>query len=199
MKRLLVFVFTVALLGGCDSNSKNGEFIDERDGKKYKTIKIGEQVWMAENLAYKPISGNYWVYDNDDSYLDKYGYLYDWETAKNICPKGWHLPSKEEIEKLYKYLGGDEGGIKMKSPYGWNNNLNGTNESGFNGLPAGRFQAPGLFLDEGTESYWHSSSKITDGGGAGASIIFWIGHFSVFNIGVASYLDGHSVRCIKDI
>ena len=94
---------------------QSSSFVDSRDGKEYKTIKIGEQVWMAENLAYKPYSGKYWAYDNDNSNLEKFGYLYDWETACNVCPNGWHLPNDNEWIELTEYLGGKEvAGTMMK-------------------------------------------------------------------------------------
>ena len=80
-------------------------FTDSRDGKTYKTVKIGNQVWMAENLNYETSSGS-WCYDGISSNGDKYGRLYDWETAKKVAPPGWHLPSKEEWEVLLMYLGG---------------------------------------------------------------------------------------------
>ena len=67
----------------CGENS----FTDTRDNKTYKTVRIGNQVWMAENLAYKTNSGC-WAYDDDESYVPKYGYLYNWKTAKNVCPSG---------------------------------------------------------------------------------------------------------------
>jgi uncharacterized protein (TIGR02145 family) len=86
-------------------NGEYGLFTDKRDGKIYRTIKIGHQTWMAENFAYKPNKGNYWAYEKNDMYVAKYGYLYTWETARTICPVGWHLPSKEEYEILLKEIG----------------------------------------------------------------------------------------------
>ncbi len=60
---------------------------------------------MAENLAYKPDNGKYWAYENNDSNFAIYGYLYDWETAMNIAPEGWHLPSRKEWMAIQKTLG----------------------------------------------------------------------------------------------
>ena len=86
-------------------NTEAGSFTDSRDGKEYKTVKIADQWIMAENLAYKPDSGNFWAYENNDSNLLIYGYLYDWEAAMNIAPVGWHLPSGKEWKAVRKSLG----------------------------------------------------------------------------------------------
>ncbi len=80
-------------------------FIDNRDGKTYPTVLIGDQTWLAKNLAYKPDSGKYWAWNNEERYVTQYGYLYTWETANNVCPTGWHLPGKDEFEILLNFLG----------------------------------------------------------------------------------------------
>lgn len=117
-KRNSIFAIPLLVLGSllivaCGSSKKlnnNGKsetdsFTDPRDGKTYKTVKVGDQWIMAENLAYKPDSGNFWAYENNDSNLVIYGYLYDWETAMNIAPVGWHLPSRKEWKAVRKSLG----------------------------------------------------------------------------------------------
>ncbi len=110
------------------AQSSSDTFTDPRDGKVYKTVKIGNQVWMAENLNYDAGKGS-WCYDNNSSNCDKYGRLYDWETAKRVAPPGWHLPSKNEFKTLLKNLGVDSTNIYEQII------LNGS--SGFNALFGG--------------------------------------------------------------
>jgi len=75
------------------------------DVKQYKTAKIGNKVWMAENMNYKTSIGNSWCFEDDDFYCQKYGRLYDWNTAAKVCPVGWHLPSDSEWNELQKSAG----------------------------------------------------------------------------------------------
>ena len=117
-KRNLTFTFSLLILGlllfiACNSSKKTinnnkpetGSYTDPRDGKTYKTVKVGDQWIMAENLAYKPDNGKFWAYENDENNIAIYGYLYDWETAMNIAPEGWHLPSRKEWRAVQKTLG----------------------------------------------------------------------------------------------
>ncbi len=85
---------------------KNDTFTDKRDGHVYKTIKIANQEWMAENLVLKTDSDSY-VYANDENNGVKYGRLYKWKVATTVCPEGWRLPSKTDFETLLNNFGGE--------------------------------------------------------------------------------------------
>jgi len=148
-----------------------GTFTDPRDGKIYKTVKIGKQVWMAQNLAYE-IAGCK-CYDNKKINCQKYGLFYDWETAMSVCPPGWHLPSKKEWEILVDFVGGKKiAGRRLKAKNGWEawekeglgkNDGNGADDFGFNALPSGYCDSSVCHHDEflgmGRDENWWSSSK----------------------------------------
>lgn len=176
-----------------------GTFVDPRDKKIYKTIKIGTQTWMAENLAFKTESGC-WAYDNKEDNVAIYGYLYDWETAKKACPTGWHLPTAFEWQILINVLNGnDKAGTKLKSPTYWKDkkvkNINDINSSGFSALPAGYRKTDGSFIGSGICCDWWSSNVNNSNSSWAYGIIY-------DNTGIIEhYIDikgGFSVRCIKD-
>jgi len=129
--------------------------VDPRDGQVYKTIKIGKQVWMAENLNY----GYYhsWCYDTLALNCKKFGRLYTYESANNACPAGWHLPSDEEWKKLEVELGMQNEveltGWRGTSPgQGYLLKLGG--ESGFAAKFGGHMDYDGN-IENGYHSYWY--------------------------------------------
>ncbi len=139
------------------------------EGNEYKTIQIGNQTWMAENLrttkyndgsSIPVVNDNiswlnlttaaYCWYDNDISRKDIYGALYNWHTVTsgNLCPAGWHVPKNEEWTVLTAYLGGESvagGKLKETGTAHWNPNSDATNESGFTALPGGMRGNGGAF------------------------------------------------------
>jgi len=145
-------------------------FTDPRDGKVYRTVKIGNQVWMAENLNYEAEGSK--CYNNDPANGQKYGRLYDWYAAKKACPSGWHLPSNAEWDVLCRFVDGSSStespclsgfaGKYLKAKSGWNtyNGMSGNGEDtyGFAALPGGVF-ADGGFLRTGTHAYWWCSNE----------------------------------------
>jgi uncharacterized protein (TIGR02145 family) len=139
---------------------EKGTFTDPRDGKTYKTITIGKQTWMAENLNYEASGSK--SYDNSESNSQKYGRLYNWETAKKVCPPGWHLPSDKEWQELVNFAGGTKtAGTRLKARSGWNDyegrSGNGTDEFGFSALPGGDGSLEGSFGGAGNTGSWWST------------------------------------------
>lgn len=100
MKKVLsgfIFLIVFAQLSG------QGSFPDKRDGNVYRTITIAGATWMAENLRYKARTGAFY-FNNDSNNVSGYGVLYEWKTAMNTCPAGWHLPSGTEFQTLINHL-----------------------------------------------------------------------------------------------
>jgi beta-galactosidase len=177
------------------TKQQTGTFTDPRDGKTYKTVKIGKQVWMAENLAFKPKSGNYWAYDNNSSNVAKYGYLYDWQTARDVCPKGWRLPSDAEWTELTDFVGTNPG-TKLKAKSGWTSTGNGTDDYGFSASPGGgRYYLDGSFLNLGNYGDWWSSTENDDSNAWSRSMSSNSGNVYRDNFGKWY---GFSVRCVRD-
>ncbi|MFC2121996.1 FISUMP domain-containing protein, partial [Bacteroidota bacterium] len=151
-------------------NNMESSFTDPRDEKTYRIILVGDTWWMAENLDYVVKFGSV-CYDNDNNNCESYHRLYNWETAMNSCPSGWHLPDDEEWKELEISLGmlediadnyglrGTNEGQMMKATSEWFNNGNGTNESGFSALPAGQRNYSSEFVMMGeVASFWTASS-----------------------------------------
>ena len=151
----------------------NGTFTDARDGKTYKWVQIGSQMWMSENLAYIPYvcmpsdSGGIWVLDYYGQNVSEailtqeyqsFGCLYNWEMANSIAPEGWHLPTKEEWNLLFNYVGGINiaaSKLMAAGNYYWSYNTS-LNESGFTALPGGDKLTPnfGNSFQGGSALFW---------------------------------------------
>ena len=159
------------------------------DGKIYKVVKIGNQTWMAENLAYKSSSGN-WAYNNEPSNIAKYGYLYDWETAKKVCPDGWRLPTKSDFEILLNHFDGSEAAYKGLITGG---------SSGFSALFGGTRDSNGDFsYKDGFTYFWSSSAYNADG--IWGLYLYSSGYSNDQNADLISNNKnlGFSVRCLQD-
>jgi uncharacterized protein (TIGR02145 family) len=198
--KFLLLAFTVSAIIMNSAAQVTGTYTDPRDGKTYKTVTIGAQTWMAGNLAYKADSGC-WAYGNNPNSVKTYGYLYDWETAKRICPPGWHLPTDEEWTILVSYLGGDTlagGKMKEAGTIHWKNpNAGASNKSRFTALPGGYRASPGgMYYLGGECAMWWSSTEKGKENANGRCLYNYNGI-----IHQERYLYKHiglSVRCVKD-
>ncbi|GBU25384.1 hypothetical protein R83H12_02027 [Fibrobacteria bacterium R8-3-H12] len=182
---------------------KKDSFTDPRDGKVYKTVKIGEQIWMAENLNYECKESL--CYDKDPANAEKYGRYYNWKTAMKVCPPGWHLPSTFEWLDLIKATGDDvEENILLKAKLGWESGGGGGGYDvyEFAALPGG-FRAAkvigfggsgGSFHEVGKCGYWWSATEC----GANEEVdILRIG-FPGVELERGKKFNYHNIRCIKD-
>ena len=175
-----------------------GTMTDPRDGQTYRTVKIGNQVWMAENLNYE--TANSYCYKDSVSKCTKYGRLYTWAAAKTACPSGWHLPTEIEFKELVATVGGSSTAGKMlKSTSGWDDDEgesgNGTDAYLFTALPAGdRSDNGGIYRDEGLYAFFWGS---TDDGIAYSMNLHY--HDDIAGLGYGHKDTGHSVRCIKGL
>jgi uncharacterized protein (TIGR02145 family) len=207
--RIISLLMTIVILNIAVNliGQVNGSFKDPRDGKIYKTVTIGTQTWMAENLAWKTESGCL-EYDNNESNAKAYGYLYNWEAASKACPSGWHLPSENEWAILTTYLGGDSiAHIKLKEtgPGHWKEpDSTLTNESGFSALPGGLYNKNSFkniieFKYIGNYGYWWSATTEPGERNSLNACFRTLGdYYKNEKLDYASKNRGSSVRCVKD-
>jgi uncharacterized protein (TIGR02145 family)/uncharacterized repeat protein (TIGR02543 family) len=186
-------------------------FTDTRDGKSYKKVAVGDQVWMAENLDYD-VEGSK-CYGNSADSCAKYGRLYNWSTAmggasssslspsgvQGVCPAGWHLPSDAEWTALMNTVGGaSTAGTKLKSSTDWPSSSRvpvGTNEYGFSALPGGYGDLDGSFSYAGDFGIWWSATEVD------ANFAWYRNtYYSLEEVYRNYYLkaDLYSVRCVED-
>jgi uncharacterized protein (TIGR02145 family) len=217
MKRYIYAILLVLAFSQCEKEfdpEGYGNFTDNRDGTEYKTVVIGSQTWLAENLKYLPevvspvnVSDSfkyYYVYDYYGERTDRarattgyktFGVLYNFKAAMDACPEGWHLPDSTDWENLNKFIGPGNGSELRSGSY-WASDDNGNNRSGFNALPAG-CQEEGRFRELGSKAvFWSTQIPYQEPGSA----IVWGFHNS---LGKLEYqpepkINGYPVRCIKD-
>lgn len=195
--RLISALFVFAAVHACTYGQETGTLTDPRDGRIYKTVRIEERVWMAENLAFRTETG-YTVYENVPDYEKTHGYLYTWQAATKACPDGWHLPSMQEWWFLSNFLGGDEqsgGKLKQSGTASWAGpNTGATNSSGFTALASGRADDKAMEYYGKTAFFW---TNVDDDDATS-----WCGALYHDRADLALYpvekKNGFSVRCIKN-
>ena len=197
-----------------------GTLTDSRDGQTYKTVTIGTQTWMAENLNYQ--TANSYCYNDNASNCTKYGRLYTWAAAmdsagtwstngkgcgygktcsptypvRGVCPEGWHLPTQTEWNTLFTAVGGSSTACEvLKSTSGWNSSGNGSDTYSFSALPAGGRYGDGDYIGEGYYAFFWSSTEYD------SYYAYFMDLYYYYDYAYLSYYDkydGFSVRCVKD-
>lgn len=168
----------------------------EYKGQKYRTVTIGDQEWMAENLNFE-VSGSS-CYKDSTKYCDMRGRLYSWKAATTACPEGWRLPDSTDWAVLFKSVGTDAA-THLKATSGWDSNANGNGDDavGFSVFPAGGGSMSGdvLYYSSLTSGavFW-TNEKISDTE-AWSVNIYWKNKDPEFIEGNIN--DRRSVRCIK--
>ena len=228
---LLIGIF-VLILSGCKKSETTAEVVggtvSDLEGNVYKTVTIGSQTWMAENLrsiklsdgvAIQYVSDNstwsnlttpgYSYYSNDSTtYKAKYGALYNWYTVqtKKLCPTGWHIPSDAEWTTLATSLGVDSlagGKLKETTSLDWYvPNLYATNTTGFTAIPSGYRFFNGSYNNIGYSGNWWSDTEYT----TSSARFFYLRYDKGFAYdnkittgkNFVDKLYGLSVRCLKN-
>ena len=194
---------------------KNKNISSPFNYQDFKTIKIGSQIWMAENLdvdhyrngdkileakdrkdwvKFREDGKGCWCYYDNKSRNGKiYGKLYNYYAVhdeRGLAPAGWHVPDSQELILLINSFGSNDG-KKLKSTDGWKDNGNGTNETGFNGQPGGHMEQDYYFHGLGLDGYWWSFDEDD-------IVAFSLKSYGWIGLGDLNYSSGASVRCIKD-
>ena len=200
-----------------------GSLVDSRDNQTYKTVQIGDQVWMAQNLNYASEGSS--CFNDTAAYCELFGRLYYWSSAmdstgtwsdngkgcgfkknctptypvRGVCPEGWHLPSAEEFQTLVATVGGlESASVKLMSPLGWYDHFmtqqfNPDNSTGFSAIAAGGKSTDGSYWGIGRGAAFFSSTEYSDYNARNMSL-----YPSEPAVGTASKNRMESVRCVKD-
>lgn len=225
---LLLSLSLIILSTYCKRN--DSDVIRDIDGNVYKTVVIGRYIWMAENLkttTYNSgikipnvIEQNDWIrlntgaycwYNNNRSYADTFGLLYNWYAVNTgkLCPAGWRIPADEEWKDLEgnadtRYgigdpvwdkpgLRGQDAGQRLRTTSGWRTGITGTDNFGFSALPGGEHLS--RFYAGGSSGFWWSSTEANESSAWYRNLIY---SFEYVARDTHPKRMGFSVRCIKD-
>ncbi|WP_317618654.1 fibrobacter succinogenes major paralogous domain-containing protein [Chlorobaculum sp. MV4-Y] len=214
---MIPLLLATLFMAGCNGNPPKR--VTDIDGNTYGTVKIGEHVWMAENLRVSryrngdPIAevkaGASWAaqtagarcsYDNSPENGKTYGSLYNWYAVsdpRGLAPEGWHVATDKEWQVLAEALGGEqEAGAGLKAPGAWGNSSGETQSSGFNALPSGaRRDADGVFLMLGQFARFWTSTPASNGKALARALGFYDNALRGGEVGPRN---GFAVRCVKN-
>ena len=211
---VVLWVALSLLLSACSES-----FTDSRDGQSYDVVKIGDLTWMAENLNYSTEASA--CPDGDSRNCKRLGRLYTWAEAKTVCPEGWRLPTNADFGTLVAAVFGDAAqshdgepgavsnkvGAALKSRDGWFKKGNGSDEFGFNALPAGYRDAV-LKTDDGTVTggkfdgiggyaYFWSADEDAENPESNAYYLFLLFSSGAASLNAFAKEDYRSVRCVR--
>lgn len=223
---LLVFLSMIVLAFAACKKDKTPLTVTDYDGNVYQTVKIGNQIWMAENLKTTRYRNGDYLYNientslwlnagengawcdnpNEPNYAKTYGHLYNWyavNDSRKIAPVGWRVPTDEDWTTLINYLESQSPqmpGAKLKEAgfAHWDSqNIGATNETGFTALPGGYRIGLGYdFYFDKTDGYWWSSTQVTNDNTRAWEIELNSASDQVYRDNLQKSV-GLSVRCIK--
>lgn len=200
----LVIASLAFLLSACSES-----FTDPRDGQSYDVVKIGSLTWMAENLNYETEASA--CPDGDSRNCKRLGRLYTWAETKTVCPEGWRLPTKADFAELISAASRDDArplaGAALKAKDGWFKKGNGTDDFGFNALPAG-YRGAISKADDGTISggkfdgiggyaYFWSATEDSENPESNAYYMFLAFNSKSASVNSFSKEDYRSIRCVR--
>lgn len=202
-----------------NTSIRYGSLTDSRDGHAYRTVVIGTQTWMAENVAYLPSvnredeysisNAKHYVYDYKGTFVEEakanpnystYGVLYNYLAATRACPSGWHLPDTTDWKTLVDYVDANNGtkgvGNSLKAITGWTTDptIDNSDDFGFHALPGGAHYSQSSIEIEPYGQWWTATLY-----GNSEAYYFYMANFhSGVNIRSLDQYNGFSVRCLKD-
>lgn len=186
----LILLFVLPTYAVKPSNS----YKDPRDKQKYRTIKVGSRLWLADNLNYK-MDGSF-CYKDDESQCMAYGRLYTWDAAVNACPQGFHLPTDDDFQSLWQAAGADfNAAYLLKAAYGWSGETNGSDTLKFSAMPAGnRFDDETYGNLSKFAFFWSSEASKEK---QNARVWYMTSKSMAFSFMNKPKIFGFSVRCVQ--